>query len=208
MLSVSKFMPRLMPLVIGAPEPLAQQALVDSAVAFCERSLVLAQTLDPVTTRAGVDTYDFNLPGGQAVATVLRAWFNGDPIYALPTHAAPHMALTEGVPRFFYGWDTDEGFAVKLRPVPNGAGELVIRVALKPARGAAQLHQALFNDWIEPIVDGAAARLKSIPDQQYTDFAVAAALLIKARAAANAARVDGMYGKSQAQASVTMRPFA
>lgn len=208
MIPVSKFMTRLMPLVIGCPEPLAQQALVDSAVAFCERSLVLAQTLDPVTTRAGIDTYDFNLPQGQVVSTVLRAWYNGDPIYALPTAAAPHMVTTEGAPRYFFGWDTDEGFAVRLRPVPDVAGELVIRVALKPVREATQLHLALYNDWIEPVIDGAAARVKAIPDQHYTDLAVAALLLAKARVAANSARVDGVYGKAQAESSVVMRPFA
>lgn len=208
MIQVSKFMQRLMPLVIGCPEPIAQQALVDSAIAFCERSLVLTQTLDATNTTAGVDTYDFVLPQGHAVATVLAAWYETTPLHPLPTAAAPHMVTTQAVPRFFYGWDTDEGFALKLRPVPDAVGALVIRVALKPLRDATQLHQALFNDWIEPVIDGAAARIKAIPDQHYTDLALAGVLMTKARVAANAARVDGIYGKAQAEASVVMRPFA
>lgn len=208
MVPLSRFYPKLMPLVIGCPEPLAQQALVDSAVAFCERSMVLTETLPATTTVVGQDTYAFNLPTGQAVATVLKAWWAGRMLQPMPTHSVHTIEEVDGAPLYFYGRDTDDGFAVRLYPTPDEAQDLVLRVALKPVRGATQLQDALYNDWLEPVVDGAVARITAVPDQAYTDFALSAALTMRARTAANAARLDGMHGKAQSALTVRMRPFA
>ena len=52
MIPLSAFFPRLLPNVLGCPEPLAQQALLDSAIEFCSRSLAVTTTLDRTTTGA------------------------------------------------------------------------------------------------------------------------------------------------------------
>lgn len=208
MVPLTRFYSELMPRVIGCPEPLAKQALVDSAIEFCERSLVVISNLDPVTTVAELDVYDIPVPSMLVVSTVLRVWLNGNVLWPVPTQSVAYVTETYRTPTHFYGWDTDEGFALKLYPSPDKAGDTVVmRVALKPARGATLLPTTLYNDWMDPIIDGAEGRIRAIADQTFTDLKEARDLKTKARAAANAARINGIYGKAQAELAVTMRPL-
>ena len=209
MVPLSAFFPRLLPNVLGCPEPLAQQALLDSAIEFCGRSLAVTTTLDAVTLREGIASFEVETPTNTTIAQVLNLWFDGREIDASSYSDATASSVSNGEPRFFYGEDIDEVFNITLMPAPNRTvrSGVIVRAALKPTRTAATVHDVLFERYAPAIVDGAMAILMAIPDQQYTNEQKALAAGSSARFKANAARTDALHGRVQSSMSVKMRSF-
>jgi hypothetical protein len=209
MVPVSAFFSRLLPNVIGCPEPLAQQALVDSAIEFCSQSLVTTTDLDPVSVTAGVGNYELDLPAQTELAQIMRVWLDGRMLGPVPTYEVQSVESFPGMPTYYFGRDIDEVLNVRLFPtpdkdVPNG---LVVRVATKPTRTATQVHSVLFERWSDVIVEGALARLFDTPGQVFTNEAKALVLNQKVRAKTAVARTDAMRGRTVSSMSVTMRSF-
>jgi hypothetical protein len=206
---LSAFFPRLLPSVIGCPEPLAQQALLDSAIEFCERSLAVTTTLDAVTLAAGEASFEVETQRNTTIAQVLNLWFDGRQIDPSPYSEATEIASTNGEPRYFYGQDIDEIFNITLMPAPDRTvqGGVIVRAALKPTRTATTVHNILFERHAQAIVDGALAILMAIPDQSFSNDQKAMVMGSSARAKANAARTDALYGRVQSSMSVKMRAF-
>lgn len=210
MISVSEFLPRLMPHVIGCSEPQALQALVDSAIQFCERSLILTTTLDPDNIKTTQGVYDIDLPSGYAVAQVIKAWADGNQLTPAPTYQVDNLQTLPGNPRYFFTSLLDESYVINLFPIPDKdvANGLVLQVALKPTRNATRVSSVLFNDYADAIVDGAIGLICMLPGQSYSDPAKAAAYGALARMKAGMARADSVHGRAQSSVSVKMRPFA
>ena len=208
MVPVSAFFSRLLPQAIGCPEPLAQQAVVDAAIAFCERSLVVTTLLEPVSVQAGVSDYELYLPSQMVLAQVLQARFEGEQLQS-EAEAQATVARTSGTPRYFSSTRIDEGFVLTLVPTPdrNSTDGLLVKAATKPKRNATQLASILFDDWADAVVDGALAILYGTPDQPYSDETKGVLLATRARSKANMARLDGLHGRVQSSMSVSMRRF-
>ena len=209
MTPLSAFFPRLLPNVLGCPEPLAQQALLDSAIEFCGRSLAVTTTLDAVTLTAGETSFAVATPTDTTIAQVLNLWFDGRQIDPHPYSEATDAIAPTGEPRYFYGQDIDEVFNITLMPAPDRtvAGGVIVRAALKPTRAATTVHNILFERYAPAIVDGALAILMSINDQPFSNEQKAMVMGSSARAKANAARTDALYGRVQSSMSVKMRVF-
>lgn len=209
MIPLSAFFPRLLPSVLGCPEPLAQQALLDSAIEFCGRSLAVTTMLDAVTVTAGNASFVVPTPADTTIAQVLNLWFDGRQIDSSPYSESTDAIAPAGEPRYFYGQDINEVFNITLMPAPDRtvAGGVVMRAALKPTRTAAQVHNILFERYAPAIIDGALAILMSINDQPFSNEQKAMVLSSSARAKANAARTDALYGRVQSSMSVKMRSF-
>lgn len=207
---LSAFYPRILPYLPGCPEPVVDQVLVNSAIEFAESSLTLRQNLDPFNTVVGIAQYDLDPPtvhhdinrvmgvtlGGRELHPGLIEAIRGD----LPTDAA--------TPRGFYTDRTDNVFTLMLTPPPDVVLPVVVNVNLRPARGATMLDDDMYNIWIDPIVSGAIGRAMQIPNQPFTDYARAEALLASAAKQTNSSRVEGMYGLARGSMRVRPRPFA
>lgn len=210
MVNLSQFFPRLLPYVVGCPEPLAQQALLDAAIEFCNKGNAVSLMLDPITTIKGTATYEIETPTQTGVSTVLKLWYDGNVLSPLPYEQALSLFNNpNGAPRFFYGQYVDEVYSITLLPtpdktVPNG---LQIRVALTPTRSATQVHTILYDRYADAIVQGAISTLSAIPDQPFTNLPQAAAAAVRFRAEANLARGEIMHGNVQSSLSVKMRAF-
>lgn len=209
MIPLSAFFPRLLPSVIGCPEPLAQQALLDSAIEFCGRSLAVTTTLDAVTLTAGIASFEVETPTNTTIAQVLNLWYDGRELDAAPYSEATAIASADGEPRYYYGEDIDEVFNITLMPAPDRTvrSGVIVRAALKPTRSATTVHNILFERYAPAIVDGAMAILMAIPDQSYSNEQKALVLGSSARHKANAARTDALHGRVQSSMSVKMRSF-
>jgi hypothetical protein len=209
MVPVSAFFSRLLPNVIGCPEPLAQQALVDSAIHFCETTLAITVDLDPQNVLVGVRDYELDLPTQQELAQVVRVWLDDRLLSPVPSYEVASIESIDGRPRYYFSRDIDEVLTIRLFPTPDKeylAG-LAVRVATRPTRNAAQVHNALFNEWSEVIVDGALARLHDIPGQSFSNEAKSMMLYQKVRNRMNSARVTSLHGRTVSSMSVTMRAF-
>jgi hypothetical protein len=207
---LSRFLPRLLPYVVGCPEPLAQQALLDSAIDFCQRTSAVSVTLDPITVIKNIPTYEIETPAQTSVGTVQKVWYEGKLV--LP--AAYEQAIEiydkpNGTPRFFFGQYVDEVYSLTLVPNPEKTSPngLIVRAALTPTRTATQVHDLLFDRYVDAIVHGAIYQLCAIPDQPFTNLPQAAASALKARAEVSLARGEAMHGNVQSSKSVKMRAF-
>lgn len=210
MVNLSQFLPRLLPHVLGCPEPVAIQALLDSAIDFCAKSGVVSVTLDPITVIGASATYELETPTSTTVNVVEAVWYDGNKLEAAPYHIARQsLEAVNGNPRWYVGGYVDEVYSITLLPTPKETlrNGLIVRASLRPTRSAAQVHSVLFDRYADGVVQGAIAKLAAIPDQSYTDVPKATAADLQARAIANHARGDVMRGNAQVSLGVKMRAF-
>lgn len=209
MVPVGVFFSRVLPNVIGCPEPLAQQAVVDAAIEFCEATLACAVDLDPVDVRKGVRQYELDLPPQMALSQILSVIYDDFCLVPIPSSRVVEVGTHEGHPVYYYTRDVDETLVLNLYPTPdkNILGGLRVRAAVRPTRTATQVHSSLFNDWSDAIVDLALARLMDTPGQPFTNEAKAVMLRQKAKARMTEARLEALRGRTMSSMSVSMRRF-
>jgi hypothetical protein len=207
--SLDRFFPRLLPYLIGCPEPLARQALVDAAIDFCGKTNAVSAALDPIPVVSGVATYELDPPAQTSISLVQKVWYDDRLMKPVPYEQAGAIYNAPGTPRYYYGEYVDESFSLTLWPTPNRnlPDGLRVRTALMPVRDAAQLHTILFDRYVDAVVHGAIVLLASVPDEPYTDLKLAAASAAKLRAAVTAARGEALRGNVQSSMSVMPRGF-
>lgn len=208
MIPTTAFLPRLLPYVIGCTQTMALQALVDSAISFCEDSLVIRQRLDRQLTALGQAEFDIGVTAPQSVTRILKVWLDGVEIYPAAADIVNDQVLAQARPRTFYTLPDDTGLMAVLYPVPDKAYTLDAEVALKPTRDAASLHSDLFGTWLEGVVEGAKARLMAIPDQPFSNPAYAQTCAMQAASMAKKARIEGAFGRVRGSLSIKPRLFA
>lgn len=209
MIELSKFFPRLIPTVMGVSEPLAQQALVDSAILFCDQSLAVTANLDPITVPAGITAIELEPPTNTTIAQVLYVWYNKKILNAVPFGQLTDIYRQDATPVDYTVEYIDEVVNLMVYPAPKEAlaSALTARVALRPTRDATQVHNILYERYVEGIIYGAQAILFNMPDQPWTDVTRAQQCGVAARAKANQARADMMFGRVQSSMTVQMREF-
>jgi hypothetical protein len=206
---LSQFFPRLLPHVMGCSEPFAAQALLDSAIDFCQSTLAVVETLDPITVPIGADTVEIELSPGTQVAQVLSVAFDNSFVSPRPAWDKFTPPTGPGTPVFFVGVERDEAFHVQLIPAPDRLAPqgLRIKLALSPTRTATEVPTVLFDRYVEHIINGALARLYSTPDVGFYNEPKAAVAAAKARAGITSARIDSAHGRVVTSMRVQMRAF-
>ena len=208
MIAVSEFFPRLIPYVIGCSEPMAAQALVDSAIAFCNDSLAARTLLDAQQTSKNNPEFDISVPTGMAVSRVLRVWIGGREIQGVAVDWVNDASSTTGQPNNFYTRQIESELVALLSPTPDAIYDVRAEVATRPTRAAKSFENELFDLWMEPIIEGAKARLMAIPDQPFTNPGMAGIAAATAMYLSRKARIEASYGRVRATNRVQMRPLA
>lgn len=216
MKTLDTFMSRLMPWVSGCPDPLARQALVDSAIEFCEETGVILKISDPQDAVASQGTYSLSVPSDQAVVVTKKVWYGTtllvpaatadvDTILAYVATAGTTTPTT-GTPSVFY--ELSPG-VIGVYPVPNATASNMIsaQFSAKPTRSATSLDDLLFNDWVEAIVAGARRRLHAMPAQFFSDDGKALECERVFRYYINRAKGIATRGRVQGSISVQFNGF-
>ncbi len=192
---VSDFLPRLLPHLPGCSDALASQALVDSAIDFCTNAMVLRERLPASQTTPGVSQYDSNPSPFHRVSRITKVWVAEREIMSIPAQSVGVDSATPQTPQFFYITREGGDILVNLTPVPDRVYPLQVEAVMRPARGTDSLDDGLFDIWMEPVVEGAKARLMAIPDQPFTNPSAAAMAARTAFTLTQKARADGSYGR-------------
>jgi hypothetical protein len=171
------FLPEVLPYVRDCPEIVAINAIRNSCIEFCDRSLWLLYHHDPVDIIGGESTYELDLPDGTTTARILDAWYNNTPLAPIGEDDLKTMFNMDwreatGDPRFYTHLDPIE---VVLAPTPQADADeaLSMIMALRPSRDSVDVDDSLFERWVEYISYGARARLHEIPAQPFSDPASA-----------------------------------
>lgn len=214
MLNIDVFLPRLLPSVTGCPEPLARQALIDSAIEFCEETGVVKVTTDPVSLISGVSVYAIEVPTQQAVVTVQRVWYGTRELTAAPLAMISESQVFTGSTQVAIGQEPTH-FAeygpgeVALFPTPGSGANalLVFRVTTKPTRAATTVETVLFEDWAEFIVAGALRRLHSVPDSPFFSDPLAMRQAGLFQLGISRARQEALRGRVRGSMLIAHRAF-
>jgi hypothetical protein len=207
MKSVAEFMSRLIPLVPACPEPLAEQAITDSAIDFCERTTVLRVDADAFTTVAGTSLYDIDVPSNHLLSRVIYVTVDGYPIHGEVTESLPALDSYTGKPTNYYIVRDDSEILLKLFPTPDDAYTVALNLAVRPTVGAAYLADDLYNYWVEAVVAGAAYRVKAIPGQPFSDPVGAEYYNRRCKILCNNARNESNIGRIVGSVKAQPRPF-
>jgi len=205
---LSAFFPRILPYLPGCSEPLAAQALLSSAIEFCDTAQVLRINLDPIQTSAGAAAYGLTPPSSElAIARVLGVTLDGRAIVPVLAEALREPPTVEARPTSFYVDTSGGSFSLRLAAIPDDVYTLVANVALRPTRDATTLHDDLFELWVEPLVAGTLHRCMLVPDQPFTNPTQALYWGgVAAKATANS-RVEGNYGYVRGSMRAKAHPF-
>lgn len=214
MSSYEAFFPYVLPEVIGAPEPLVVNAIRNSVIEFCEKSLVLTRDHDPVTVLPNIVDYDLEPPAGYLVVKVMQAWLDNQPLDPLAPdfvrEASVYNRLFESyeaapsTPRFYLQKD-ERTITVWELPDKTYTNGLTMRVALKPTRASTEIEDVVFEDYAETIASGAIMRLMMSPGKSYTNPELAAVHKGIFNQGINTARQRATHGQVRAVMSVKLR---
>jgi hypothetical protein len=205
---VSVFSPRVAPYVIGCPEPLIQQAVVDSAIQFCEDSMAIRQKLDVFLTTVGSAAYELDTPTDQRVTRIFRVWVGDQLAHPMTAATAVPIGATPAPPILYSTTRTDSTLELQLFPPPDRAYAITVEVALCPVRGAKSLQDDLFNLWVDPVCYGAIGQLMQVPGQAFSDPTQGAGMVARAIQLSRKAKSEATIGRVQTSTSITSRAFA
>lgn len=172
-----QFLDHVMPHVPGCTPDMAVQAIRNTAIEFCERTLILQRDHEPVTVTANVQDYDFAPPRNYLVHKVMKAWFKNRELVPLtPDQVSDPFAYRSSIagenanktePYWLYQKD-ERTFSVLPWPVETVNEAVTMRVALKPTRASTTIEDVIYEDWLEAIAAGALVRLQMSPAKPYT----------------------------------------
>jgi len=215
--AISDFFPYVLPSVPGCSIPVATQALVRAARMFCQYTDAVQFTTDPADIKKGVATYDLDIPAQTEVQSFRDFWMGKRPLdikdqYGVATpFALVDLVAGEKAPQN----DPVQVYirpplTVTLYPTPKAdlAKGLTARVALRPALTADTFPDALANDWLEAVSNGAIYLLAKMPSQPFTNPAVAADAQGIFYQQMGLAKLETWRGKGMAEQTVSMRPLA
>lgn len=208
---VTDFLPYLIPVLPGVPEPFATRTLVDAAIAFCDESLVVRSRVDlgAGLTIIGSPQYTVTTPPYQQVSRVLNVWVDGVSMRPVPLDSVSVVSVPTGAPSMYYVSRYDADLQVNLYPAPDRATYvLAAEVAYRPIRSATFLQDDLFNLWLEPLVQGTISRLAAMPNLACFDVGAAQRAGVYCAALTRKARVEGGLGSARVSKSVFPVPFA
>ena len=191
------FLDYVMPQVPGATPDMALLEVKNTIIDFCEKSFILQETLDPVTSIDGIADYDLEPPNNRRVTKILKAWYKGRELVPVsfdeintPTAYnanAPGAPIRREDPRNIFQKGPD---VFSVYPIPNEtlANAMTLVVALKPTRGTDTIDDVIYEDYAEIIGHGTIARMAISSTKPYYDPKLAMAREALYRAGLNVAR--------------------
>ena len=208
MISIDEFFPRVLPYVPGCSEPLARQAILDSAIRYCEKTLILRQSLDSFNTIKNLVSYDLESPNNQMrVARVLSVTIDGKEVKGIFEEDVPLLSDDEGKPTGFYTTRVDSEFVLNLYPKPDRKYKVVVTVALAPTKRATALEDDLYNVWSDGVIAGAIASIAKVPNMPFSSMDVAMAKEMELAKYMQESRVESYYGRVRGGTRVKTRPL-
>lgn len=168
----SSFYDLLSPDVPGCPQAAQIVALRQAAITFCEQSLAWTYEHPDVSVVSGTAKYLFEPPSQTVVHAVTLAEFNDDLLEIRKMERDISnwtLRLATGTPEYLLGGPT----SVTLVPMPDVAGTLKLKVALKPSPAGDGVDDKIFDEYREAVVHGALSKLLLSPKKPYTDMTLA-----------------------------------
>jgi len=145
----------------------AANELRNAAQEFFERTKVWRVDLDPVTTNASEDTYEFDIDECQLLVKVMSAKLDDQDLVLLQPGDEITMSGTASI------LVLDQTQFV-LMTQPGARQKVYVKAIMKPSHTATGIDDRIFDQYAEAIGHGAKARLMNKPGKTYSSPALAA----------------------------------
>lgn len=167
MAALSTFLHLIAPFAPGAPDPAMENAALQGAIEFCERTLTLQRKLATVLTVADQATYTL-VQSGEVVHKLLGVKLNGKPLsLPVPADDDDEDASTASVLQPTAAL-LAAPMQLRLDPPPALADlPIVVRAAMRPSQAATSVADELFERHARAIADFAAYWLLTQPETAY-----------------------------------------
>ena len=190
----ARFLSEVMPYVRDCPELIAENAIRNACIEFCDKSDWLMVDPEPLFAVEGRSQYRVIVDANTRLARIMNVWVDERPLRATTQAQLQRMYNGQwrsrtGDPMFFL---QDTGTTrVTLVPAPDTTSDVAnieTRVVIVPTRDSTRVDASLWERWVEQIAWGARARLNETVGQPYYDAASAIVLRAKFNAAVIEAR--------------------
>lgn len=206
MAALTDFHSLIAPDVPGAPGVVISQAVLRTAIDFCDRAGIQIDDITvPVVAAARSAVVD--LPEGYALASVLKLrGADGRKLTSTDRATAingKRYELTEPPLEYWVGGAK----TLRFECVPSANETLTGLATLKPAATATAVPDVLLDDWADAIASGAKARLMQTPGKPWSSPELAAFHIGLYEKAISDARVAVQIAKGDANLAVRPRAF-
>lgn len=164
------YLKEVMPDVKGCPIRVAENAIRNAAIDFCNESRAWRDPIDDVTTSADVHTYPLSGPTDSEIIALYYVKRNSA---NLPLKTIPDMYLDRHrqnpntqEPKWFHQPSPQE---IRFVWTPDAEYTYKCKAILKPTKDAESGPDFLYNDWMEVIAHGAKMRLKMMSGRDWFD---------------------------------------
>lgn len=154
----------ILPEVQGCSDPMAEQAIRDAAIEFCQRSMVWTHIADPQSIVASNAIYDIEPPSGATLVEIKSIKVSNQTAPLDPMsidqldQEYPDWRTATGEP-FAFTQVEDAEFILAYVPDTSIDDGLQITLTVQPARNSTGIPEWINNRYQEVILAGAKARL-------------------------------------------------
>lgn len=207
MIDLDAMLPRVLPFVPGAPDPLVFQHLREAARDLCDRARFWLQT-DTLPIAAPDFEQVLTIPDVDVVAIKAGSIDGGCPLE--PKTVAELDDIRPG-----WAEDTCEAearYVTQLEPgaitvYPRQAGTLTLRLVLRPSLVALSIPDWLVSQHGTALGRGAAGRILVLPNQEYGSPAIGATMIAEFGAYLDTWSVRGRKGQTGGRLRTKPQPF-
>lgn len=209
----SQLYSRILPHVPGCPEPLVDQAVIDTAIDFAQRTQIVFTISRPVPLVDGRSTYsvygDYGLE-----PDLIRGVFVGARELVLASSLAalhdlmPGWATAESSEPTAYSCFGDAG-SITVYPKPLNSSGAVMRInaTWAPTMDATSIPDELGRGYFLELIDGAKAKLMMMEGRKWSNPVLAGVAEKKYEDGLALVRIKAIHGKAAGSTVVRPRQF-
>jgi hypothetical protein len=145
------------PHVPGAPPVVVDEAIRDSAIEFCTRSLRWVFDHGLISLKKNVKKYYLSSPECTDIEQEISVVYEEN---------------TDWIPGTHYTLNEDkDAILLETAPGADNSKALAVKLAIKPSTDATDMDRRVFDDFYKAIAAGAVSLLKVQPDKPWSDLA-------------------------------------
>lgn len=168
------FLREVMPYVQDVAEFVAENAIRNAVIEFCDKTLYIQHDLDPITSMVNVANYELDVPHGTRFVDVVQGYYNG--VLLIPKSIDELVSIYRNVD--FRQLAGNPAYITRVvepiiqlvpYPIVSLTSTLALRIALSPLRDSEECPSRIYEHYVELIGYGARARLYNTVGQTYYD---------------------------------------
>lgn len=188
----------------------AEQAVRDSAIDFCRRTLVWVYDPGVIAVGAALADYQLEPPAGTKVERVLEVKVDGRQLEPKSPDELngyyADWAAEKGQPQFYASSEDSE--TIWLVPRPTQTGQMSQRLALRPTQASTGLDSILYERYRDAIVCGALAALFMMPNKSWSNPALGLDRRLQYNRRVGSVQAEALRGFTRAALRTSPRVFA